>query len=172
MSIAAAAPFVLPELGPPGWIALGVIGLIGLGVAGAKVYNQSSSSSGAAETDKANEKAQELPAADTKGTCPECDDKKDKKPKKRKVSDSELNDKNYNEAEKYLDKELRDDAGWNKDALKDGNGVRYYDGKGNSVQLNKGYPEGLQGGGGDATHAGPYAKISQGGSISRIILGK
>ena len=48
--------------------------------------------------------------------------------------------------------------------IKDGNGVRYYDGKGNSVQINKGYQ-----GGGDM-HGGPYLKISEGGLITRIPL--
>jgi hypothetical protein len=106
------------------------------------------------------------------------DDKKDcvgtckKKPEKRdlKKYEQELKDKKYDEAEKKLDGELRDEAGWEKSATRDGNGVRYNDGKGGSVILNKGYPGGLKGGGGDAVHTGPYAKISNGGIISRVPL--
>jgi hypothetical protein len=96
----------------------------------------------------------------------------DKKPIKRdlKKYEQELKDKKYGDAEKQLDKELRDDGGWSKSPTKDGNGIRYNDGKGGSVILNKGYPGGLKGGGGDAIHAGPYAKISNGGTITRVPL--
>ena len=82
----ALAPAILPELGPPGWI---ILGLIGLGVGGVALYNHMSSSSNSAadETDKANEKAKDLPAADTKGTCPECDEEKKKK-EEQKAKDS------------------------------------------------------------------------------------
>jgi RHS repeat-associated protein len=54
--------------------------------------------------------------------------------------------------------------GWTKSALRDGNGIRYFDGKGNSFQLNKGYP------GGKEMHGGPYIKTTQGNQTVRIPL--
>lgn len=71
------------------------------------------------------------------------------------------------EVEEYLDKELVDGKGWEKKPLKDGNGVRYLDGKGNSYQLNNGYGSN---GWGDGIHNGPYIKISQNGQITRYSL--
>ncbi len=72
-----------------------------------------------------------------------------------------LKGKSFQEAEAILDKELLG-AGYTKKALKNGDGLRYIDGKGNSVSINKGYPKGLKGGGGDAVHKGPYVKIQPG----------
>jgi RHS repeat-associated protein len=54
--------------------------------------------------------------------------------------------------------------GWTKSPLRDGNGVRYFDGKGGSFQINKGYP------GGKDLHAGPYIKSTQGNQTTRIPL--
>lgn len=42
--------------------------------------------------------------------------------------------------------------GWTRKPLSDGNGVRYYDGKDNSFQINRGYPDG------EGLHGGPYLK--------------
>jgi hypothetical protein len=67
------------------------------------------------------------------------------------------------EVERELDKTLVQEGHWIKSPTKDGNGVRYLDGKGGSVIINKGYPQGLEGGGGDAVHQGPYVKIQPGG---------
>jgi len=61
-----------------------------------------------------------------------------------------------------LDKELKD-KGFSKQPLRDGNGWRYNDGKGGSIQINKGYPKGLKGGGGDSVHKTPYLKIQPDG---------
>jgi hypothetical protein len=95
-----------------------------------------------------------------------------KKPEKRDIKkyNSELEGMDRKAAETKLDRELRDDAGWNKEPLSDRNGIRYLDGKGNSVQLNNGYPEGLKGGGGDKVHRGSYAKISTNGTITHVPL--
>ena len=68
------------------------------------------------------------------------------------------------DVEKELDQKLVDEGGWTKSPSRDGNGTRYIDGKGGSVIINKGYPEGLEGGGGDAVHQGPYVKIQPGGA--------
>lgn len=94
------------------------------------------------------------------------------KPQKRdtKPYADRLRGKRYEEAEDILDRELRDDAGWTKAPLGKGDGVRYYDGKGGSVSLNRGYPEGLKGGGGDAVHKGPYVKVQPSGD--RVPLGE
>ncbi len=75
----------------------------------------------------------------------------------------QLEGKSPSDVEKDLDKTLVQDGHWTKSPTRDGNGVRYLDGKGGSVIINKGYPEGLQGGGGDAVHQGPYVKIQPGG---------
>ena len=101
-------------------------------------------------------------------TCKDCK----RKPEKRDISkyENELKDMDRAAAEAKLDRDLVSGAGWEKKPMSDGNGVRYLDGKGNSVQLNNGYPQGLKGGGGDAIHGGPYAKISTGSSISRVPL--
>jgi hypothetical protein len=114
---------------------------------------------------KGNKKKKKKDEQECKGTCKKKAEKRD-----LKKYEKELKDKKYDDAEKQLDRELRDEAGWDKSPMRDGNGVRYNDGKGGSVILNKGYPGGLKGGGGDAIHAGPYAKISNGGTISRVPL--
>lgn len=94
------------------------------------------------------------------------------KPQKRdtKPYAERLQGKRYEEAEEILDRELRDGANWTKAPLGKGDGVRYYDGKGGAVSLNRGYPEGLKGGGGDAVHQGPYVKIQPSGD--RVPLGQ
>lgn len=66
------------------------------------------------------------------------------------------------ELEAEMDKSLVQDAGWTKSASADGNGVRYTDGKGGLVIINKVYPGGLAGGGGDVIHGGPHVKIQPG----------
>jgi len=82
-------------------------------------------------------------------------------PQKRdtKPYSNRLRGKRYEEAEEILDRELRDGANWTKAPLSKGDGVRYYDGKGGAVSLNRGYPGGLRGGGGDAVHQGPYIEV-------------
>ncbi|TWB45838.1 hypothetical protein [Nitrospirillum pindoramense] len=65
----------------------------------------------------------------------------------------------FAEVERELDQRLVDEAGWKKMPLTRGDGVGYVDGKGGSIQLNEGYPEGREGGNGDELHRGPYAKI-------------
>ena len=65
--------------------------------------------------------------------------------------------------EKLADKALRDN-GWTKGSLKRGDGVRYYDGKGGSFEINKGYE------GGKRLHRGPYIKITIGSEKVRIPL--
>jgi hypothetical protein len=73
-----------------------------------------------------------------------------------------LKGRDPSDVEAELDKSLVQDGGWTKSTAADGNGVRYTDGKGGLVIVNKGYPEGLAGGGGDSIHAGPYVKIQPG----------
>lgn len=145
------------------------------GLSKGQTYNnstaQDSQQSPAEQAQNADNGTQSLSPGDPKPPCQDCgnDDREEKKPKKRRISDDELKGRSYEDAENYLDKELRDNADWTKDVLRDGNGVRYFDGRGNSVQLNQGYLEGLKGGGGDGLHLEPYAKISQ-GTITRIPL--
>lgn len=67
------------------------------------------------------------------------------------------------EVEAELDRVLVGGGGWAKAPSRDGSGVRYTDGKGGSVVLNRGYPGGLRSGTGDAVHRGPYVKIQPGG---------
>jgi LXG domain of WXG superfamily len=67
-----------------------------------------------------------------------------------------------NDVEKYLDKTLK---GYTKKPLKKGEGFRYYDGKGNSYQINYGYKNAS-----DAVHGGPYFKATIGNEIIRIPL--
>ena len=57
--------------------------------------------------------------------------------------------------EKIADKELLS-KGWKKEPLRDGNGVRYTNGKGGSFQINNGYQNGRN------HHAGPYIKSTVG----------
>jgi hypothetical protein len=66
------------------------------------------------------------------------------------------------EVETLFDKTLVDQGHWIKSPMSDGNGVRYLDNKGGCVIINRGYPEGLTGGGGDTVHQGPYVKIQPG----------
>lgn len=68
------------------------------------------------------------------------------------------------DVEKYLDDTLE---GFTKSQLKKGEGVRYFDGKGNSYQLNYGYENAS-----DSIHAGPYLKTTSGNEIIRIPLTK
>ncbi len=67
------------------------------------------------------------------------------------------------EIERELDQRLIVEGGWSKLPTVDGNGVRYLDGKGGSVVINKGYPGGLRSSDGDLLHRGPYVKIQPGG---------
>ncbi|WP_417358297.1 hypothetical protein, partial [Gallaecimonas pentaromativorans] len=67
------------------------------------------------------------------------------------------------EVERIADKKYLD-MGWTKKPLKDGNGIRYFDGKGNSFQINRGYD------GGKDMHGGPYIKLTQGNEKVRIPL--
>ena len=67
------------------------------------------------------------------------------------------------DVESQLDEKLVAQGNWVKSPSKDGNGIRYIDGKGGSVIINNGYPEGLATGQGDAVHLGPYVKISGAG---------
>ena len=64
--------------------------------------------------------------------------------------------------EKYLDETLE---GYTKAPLKRGDGVRYYDGKGKSWQLNYGYVDAT-----DEIHSGPYLKATVGEGTVRIPL--
>ena len=66
------------------------------------------------------------------------------------------------EVESYLDDALN---GFEKKPLKSGEGVRYFDGKGNSWQLNYGYENAA-----DAIHGSPYLKTTVNGEIIRIPL--
>ena len=71
---------------------------------------------------------------------------------------------NIKNVEKYLDEELK---GYTKSPLKRGEGIRYFDGKGNSWQLNYGYENASY-----AVHGGPYLKTTINGEIVRIPLKK
>lgn len=71
-----------------------------------------------------------------------------------------LKGRSFEQAESILDNALVQKGGWKKSLSRDGNGIRYIDGKGGAVIINKGYAGGLQGGGGDTLHRGPYVKIS------------
>ena len=74
-----------------------------------------------------------------------------------------MNGKSFSEAEKIADRELLS-RGWQKSPLKNGDGVRYFDGKGNSVQINKGYANS------NNIHGGPYVKYTHGSQVIRIPL--
>lgn len=69
MTLAAVAP-ILPELGPPGWIALGVLGLGAAGYAGYKWYTSPSDS--ALATDNANDRAKDLSPTAVDKPCQDC----------------------------------------------------------------------------------------------------
>ena len=75
-----------------------------------------------------------------------------------------LEGRSYEDVKAELDQTLEQEGGWTKSPMKDGGGLRYYDGKGNYVQITRGYPKGLDGGGGDLVHQGPYVKIQPGGT--------
>lgn len=64
--------------------------------------------------------------------------------------------------ENYLDKNLKE---YTKAPLKKGSGVRYFDGKGNSWQLNYGYKNAT-----DTIHSGAYLKTTINGKIIRVSL--
>jgi len=76
---------------------------------------------------------------------------------------SSLRGAKFSDIEKMADASYLQ-SGWTKMPLKDGNGIRYFDGKGNSFQLNKGYP------GGKEMHGGPYIKTTEGNQSVRIPL--
>ncbi|MEQ1936321.1 MAG: hypothetical protein ABL962_20895, partial [Fimbriimonadaceae bacterium] len=55
--------------------------------------------------------------------------------------------------------------GWTKQPLKSGDGYRYFDGKGGSFQINRGYgPEA------NPSHSGPYVKLTEGSWQFRISI--
>lgn len=64
--------------------------------------------------------------------------------------------------EKFYGKELQS---WTKKPLKKGEGVRYYDGKGGSFELNQGYKNPK-----DDIHGNPYLKVTIGSEKVRIQL--
>ncbi|MDE1145626.1 MAG: hypothetical protein PW843_03265 [Azospirillaceae bacterium] len=70
-----------------------------------------------------------------------------------------LRDRDFADVEAELDEVLVKEGGWTKGPLRDDNGIRYNDGKGGQIRLNKGYPEGLESGQGDDLHKGPYAVV-------------
>ena len=92
-------------------------------------------------------------------------DDENKKNNKNTTSDTanQMNGKSFSEAEKIADRELLS-RGWQKSPLKNGDGVRYFDGKGNSVQINKGYANS------NNIHGGPYVKYTHGSQVIRIPL--
>jgi hypothetical protein len=61
------------------------------------------------------------------------------------------------ESKKELDEKLVKVGHWMKGPNKDGNGVRYIDGKGQLISVSKGYSKGIRGG--DLVHRGPYVKL-------------
>ena len=69
---------------------------------------------------------------------------------------------NTKDVEKFLDKKLQN---WTKKPLKKGEGVRYYDGKGGSFELNQGYKNPK-----DDIHGNPYLKVTVGSEIVHIPL--
>lgn len=67
------------------------------------------------------------------------------------------------DVEKYLDETL---DGFTKKTIKKGDGVRYFDGKGKSYQVNySGYDNAS-----DNVHGGPYFKTTVGSEIIRVPL--
>jgi hypothetical protein len=77
---------------------------------------------------------------------------------------SSLENANIKKVEAYLDDALKN---FTKAPLKKGEGVRYFDGKGNSWQLNYGYKNAT-----DRIHGAPYLKTTINGKIIRIPLTK
>jgi len=57
-------------------------------------------------------------------------------------------------------------TGWTRDVIKKGRGVRWFDNKGNEIQLNYGYKEAIPGGKG---HTGPYIRVTQNGTKGKLI---
>ena len=96
----------------------------------------------------------------------ECQERKEEE-RKRKEEEAKRTHDNienyenqaYEDVERDLDQKLRDDGGWTKKPLRDGNGSRYNspDGK-RQVQINRGYPGGNHRGPSDTVHSGPYIK--------------
>ena len=79
-----------------------------------------------------------------------------------------LEGRQADDVERELDRTLVARGGWTKSVTRDGNGIRYLDGKGGSVVINQGYPEGLSNGLGDTVHRGPYVKLQPGGIRVRL----
>lgn len=69
-----------------------------------------------------------------------------------------LRGSSFKETERTADRELLS-KGWKKEPLRDGNGIRYTDGKGGSFEINRGYPKST---GGDKIHKGGYIKTTVG----------
>ena len=96
----------------------------------------------------------------------------DCEPEDRACIEEELKNKNFEEAEEFLDRTFGDQEGWQKADLNSknpGQGYRYFDRSGNSVQINRGYGNSFTG---DPIKANPYVKISGGAQgISRFSLG-
>jgi len=136
--------------------------------AGARMASKAAAKRAAAAAAVAAKTASKKLTHDSKGKkpCKKCDENDKTKPKKIDLSKYEksLKGKSYKESENILDKDLRD-QGWNKGPMKKGDGVRYNDGKGNSIILEKGWP-----GAKDPLHSGPYTKISTNGQIKRVPL--
>ena len=106
------------------------------------------------------------PGAQAGSPMPDPDDEESKNNSSNFDPVRDLKGKSFEDAEAILDKELK---GWTKGPIKKGDGVRYYDGKGNSIQLNRGYPDDPWA---DTMHEGPYAKISRNGQKTRIMLAR
>jgi RHS repeat-associated protein len=113
------------------------------------------------------------PQADTKGTPdqgPEWNDKPalsdsaQATAKRQAELYARYSGKTYEEIETEADA-LYGSKGWTKKSLQDGNGVRYFDGKGNSFQINRGY-----GPDADPSHQSLYIKVTEGSTIMRIPL--
>jgi hypothetical protein len=130
VTIAAPALLVLPELGPPGWIALGVIGL---GVLGVGIYHAMSSDNAGDKTDAADKAAEkDLSEADAKEPCLKCEEEKKRQEEEQKAKDAKrMSDKELDKAAKnngYKDAhDLKKDFGLDSkyDIFKDGDGNLY-----------------------------------------------
>ncbi|MEM7617627.1 MAG: hypothetical protein AAF195_04525, partial [Pseudomonadota bacterium] len=92
---------------------------------------------------------------------PEGEDADGRKPDKLKPSvnnPESLRGRSIKEVEELADKEFLP-KGWTKKPLKKGEGVRYYNDKGGSFEINRGYPNSA---GGNKLHKGPYIKTTVG----------
>ena len=104
----------------------------------------------------------EVPCVGNCGQEPEPDDEEPEDPQEqanRLHDDVErFRGQDYEDVEQELDRVLRDKAGWSKDPLTRGDGVKYTspDGK-RQIRLNQGYPHGSSRGASDPIHSGPYA---------------